>query len=222
MIDERVREMTAEERAWLQQPVRPLPVVRGRFGSFEESWELVAVCLLAAAIAGWRLGPTHPVCLVFVAAGALLAAFGAVKSSRRRKARDDYRRRYDEEMARTRARLLEDGRVRVKRVRAVAVVEIEALEDEGTGYVFDVGDGRVLFLKGEDYAASEPWPNTDFEIVRTADGSMLLDVRCHGTALPPVRVVSRGEVDPATGWEAREEVLELGLEEAVGTVLRAR
>ena len=123
------------------------------------------------------------------------------------------------------ARALEDGRVAVKRVSAVAVIEIEPLEDEGTGYVFDLGDGRVLFLKGQEYVPTpdgDPWPNTDFELVRTVVHGRFMDLICHGTALPPLRVVRRDDVDPQKGWAAREEVLRMNLDEAVRTVLRER
>jgi hypothetical protein len=119
--------------------------------------------------------------------------------------------------------MLQDGRVVVKRVHAVAVVEIEPLEDEGTGYVFDLGDGRGLFLKGDDYFPADEdavWPSTEFEIVRAAADGRVLDVHCHGAALPPLRVIPGDDVDPQKGWDAREEVLHMSVDEAVRTVLR--
>jgi hypothetical protein len=37
----------------------------------------------------------------------------------------------------------------------VAVVELEPMEDEGAGYLFDLSDGHVLFLKGQGYEPTE-------------------------------------------------------------------
>ena len=39
-------------------------------------------------------------------------------------------------------------------------------------------------------------------------------------ALPPLRVVSRDDVDPQKGWDEREEVLEMSLDDAVRSILR--
>lgn len=225
MIQESVREMNAEERAWLQSAMRPQPAAIGQSDRAWETWGLAAVWILTLVVIAGMGGTNAGGLAVAAAAGALFFGYQiaaeAVRKARRREFRDAHTTRMSRELARA----LEDGRVMVKRVRAVAVVEIEPLEDEGTGYVFDLGDGRVLFLKGDDYVPAEegaPWPNTDFEIVRTADGSLILDLYCHGTSLPPLRVVRRDDVDPETGWDEREEVLEMSLDEAVRTVLRDR
>ncbi|HUR06336.1 MAG TPA: hypothetical protein VM347_27565, partial [Nonomuraea sp.] len=84
------------------------------------------------------------------------------------------------------------------------------------------GDGRVLFLKGQDYRPTEEddrWPNTDFELVRTVAEGRFMSLICHGSTLPPLRVVPGDDVDPQKGWDEREEVLEMSMDEAVRTVL---
>lgn len=89
--------------------------------------------------------------------------------------------------------------------------------------MFDLGDGRVLFLKGPCYFPSDedaPWPSTDFEIVRAAADGTMLGLHCHGTALPPLRVVPGDDVDPQKGWDEREEVLHMSVDDAVRSVLR--
>jgi hypothetical protein len=228
MIQESVRAMTVDERDSLQRTTR-LPVAyRGRRRVLgPEAWGAIGGVLFAIAMGA---GKSRAGLAIALAAGGLVGGWpiisAAIRNVRTRKSaaairasREAYAARMDRDLA----RVLEDGRVTVKRVRAVAVVEIEALEDEGTGYVFDLGDGRVLFIKGPDYFPSDdemPWPNTDFDIVRAAADGRLLDVHCHGVALPPLRVVPRDDVDPQRGWGEREEVLEMSVDDAVRTILR--
>jgi hypothetical protein len=223
VIQEFVREMNAEERASLQSAMRSHPAAVWHSDSSRETWGLAAVWILTLVVIVGT-GGTHTGGFVVAAvAGALFIGYRLAADAASRARRREFREAHTARMSSELSRALEDGRVMVKRVRAVAVVEIEPLEDEGTGYVFDLGDGRVLFLKGDDYFPAEegaPWPNTDFEIVRTAGGGTILDVHCHGTALPPLRIIPRDEVDPAKGWDEREEVLEMSVDDAVRTVLR--
>lgn len=230
MIQESVRETTADERAWLQPPPwPPLAYKAPRRAAGPEVWGVVTGVLVAVATGAWK---STAGLVIALAAGALVGGYGIVArkvhDARHRKshaAMQAARGAYAAQTERDCARILEHGRVVVKRVRAKAVVEIEALEDEGTGYVFDVGNGRVLFIKGPDFFPSDdemPWPNTEFEIVRTAADGWLLDVHCHGIALPPLRVVPRDDVDPQKGWDEREEVLEMSVDDAVATILLHR
>ncbi|HYH82491.1 MAG TPA: hypothetical protein VEX86_22055 [Longimicrobium sp.] len=222
MIQESVREMNAEERVWLQKAMQPHPPGVGHSDESRETWGLAAVWILTMVVVT-VFGRVNIGGIVAAGAlGAILVGYRLVRAAARNAQRRKFFEQRDAHRNRELARVLEDGRVTVKRVRAVAVVEIEPVEDEGTGYVFDLGDGRVLFIKGDYFPADidAPWPNTAFEIVRTAADGEILDVRCHGTALPPLRVVPRNDVDPATGWDAREEVLHMSLDDAVRTVLR--
>jgi hypothetical protein len=225
MIQESVREMNAEERAWLQRAMQPQSY-EVRQVDTAEMWGPVVVVVLTfvvLALAGASWGGLAVAATAF----AIVGSYKLV-AARRRAARENAIRQKNLEAhaARRHAKLagaLEDGRVTVKRVHAVAVVEIEPIEDEGTGYVFDLGDSHVLFIKGSDYFPEDEeasWPNTDFEIVRTVAAGQLLDVYCHGTELPPLRVIPGKDVDPGKGWDEREEVLEISLEEAVRSILR--
>jgi len=223
MIEEFVREMSADERAFLQSAMRPRPpgVYHSDVPGQALGAAIVVILTLAALALAGRMNPGG--LIAGLAVGAFLVGSPLVKAAVAKARRRKFFVAYDAHRSRELARMLEDGRVIVKRVRAVAVVEIEPLEDEGTGYVFDLGDGRVLFIKGTDYQPSDeeaPWPNTDFEIVRAATGRMIFDVICHGTALAPLRVVGHDDVDPQKGWDEREEVLQMSVDEAVRTVLR--
>jgi hypothetical protein len=226
MIEESVREMTAEERASLQSAPRPMPTRTRQtvLGSIEpETWVTAGVALVAGAgiaVVGAKSIASAVIAVTAgVALGGVPLARAALRESRRLKFAEGYMAGRDRELA----AMLEDGRVTVKRVRAVAVVEIEPIEDEGMGYVFDLGDGRVLFLKGQDYDVADddaPWPNTEFEIVRAATGGTMLGLLCHGAALRPLRVIPRDDVDPRKGWDEREEVLHMSMDEAMRSVLR--
>jgi hypothetical protein len=226
MIQEYVRAMTADEQVSLQSALRPVPA-RARqtvLGSIEsETWITAGVALvtgLVLAVVGAKSAASAAIAIAAgVALGGVPLARAAIRESRRLKFGERYTAQRDRELA----AMLEDRRVTVKRVHAVAVVEIEPMEDEGTGYVFDLGDGRVLFLKGQDYDVADddaPWPNTDFEIVRAATDGTMLGLHCHGAALRPLRVVPRDDVDPQKGWDEREEVLEMSMDEAMRSVLR--
>lgn len=80
-----------------------------------------------------------------------------------------------EEVSRRRTRVrrfesaLRDGEVRELRVHAVAVAEFEEAEDEGASYAFDLGNGTVLFISGQDFYMSRSFPNTDFSLIEIHD-----------------------------------------------------
>lgn len=225
MIEEYVREMSAEERASLERTMGWQPPTTLwytlRAIDPEAKW-LAGFGALALVVALATVGRVSGGITAALAGAGLfgtyqLAALFADQARMRRR-RTGHGAKRGQEIA----RMLQDGRVTVKRVRAVAVVEIEPIEDEGYGYVFDLGDGRVLFLKGQDFDVADdeaPWPNTEFEIVRAATDGTMLGLRCHGTALRPLRVIPGGELDALKGWDAREEVLEMTVDEAVRSVL---
>lgn len=225
MIQEYVREMTTDERASLQGAMRPEPARARRptLRSIEpETWGLALVAVLTLAVIALAGGSRGGLAIA-AAAGVLVGGYQLAAAARRNARRREFGEAYAARRHRELVRVLEDGRATVKRVRAVAVVEIEPFEDEGPGYVFDLGDGRVLFVKGQDFSLPDdedsPWPNTDFEIVRAATDGTMLGLRCHGTALRPLRVVPAADVDPQKGWDEREEVLQMSVDEAVRTVL---
>lgn len=230
MIQESVREMTAEERALLEPALRPTPAGDRAPSRRAIAWAAIGLAVFAVALAVLlvvRPGGMEPYALLLVGAtiaSAVRLRFAAVAHGRARTQRA-WVDAYAANNAREIARILEDGRVTVRRVRAVAVVELESMEDEGTGYLYDLGDGRTLFLKGQDYEPFDedaPWPATEFEIVRAAHNGRFVELVARGRALRPLRVVGRGELDPQAAWDEREEVLEMGLDDALKTVLRAR
>lgn len=107
---------------------------------------------------------------------------------------------------------LADGRVKVKHVTAAAVIELAEFEDEGSGWLFDVGSGQVLLLKGQKYVPeneADPWPNSEFEIVRTQRGAWWMGLFCRGTELKPIRTLELSDCRKDFAWgEDREELLD--------------
>lgn len=117
---------------------------------------------------------------------------------------------------------LQDGMVTVRKVTASAVVELVEFEDEGGGYVFDIGDNQSLFLKGQHiFPASEemPWPNSDFEIVRTIMGDRWVGIFCHGNMLTPIRSIELSDCREDVAWMSCEEVVEQSYESFATSLL---
>ena len=108
-------------------------------------------------------------------------------------------------------RSLERGEVRARRVVASSVIEIEEFEDEGSGYIFAIGGGRSLLLKGQQYSPIEesmPWPASEFELVRSADGDVWIGLFSKGALLEPMKTVPMEQCTPDFVWSEREDVLE--------------
>lgn len=222
MIEESVREMSADERSALQRALRTLPAPTPRHLR-QRLIEPAAVLALFVGLGVFMAIRMHPIAAAPAAGFALVFLYRLVVAYRGYARARTWHQGYDVRRQRELERALEDGRVTVKRVRAVAVVEIEPMEDEGNGYLFDLGDGRVLFVKGQDYRPlgdETPWPNTEFEIVRRHADGAFLDLYCRGEALPPLRVIGRDEYDHEGMWDERETVLEMSLDEALRTVVR--
>ena len=113
---------------------------------------------------------------------------------------------------------LKEASVNVTTVRATDVAMIEQVEDEGDGFIFDVGNGQLLFLKGQEYWPADdamPWPNSDFEIVRSAAGNRWIGIFCTGTALTPTTVLKGSECKHDIMWAHHEDVVTASMQEFV-------
>jgi len=92
--------------------------------------------------------------------------------------------------------VITDGRVEVEQIEATAVAalpENPRNRTEGPGFFFDIGEGKVFCLRGEEcYRDPDgPLPNTRFEVVRTVKHGVLLGVFCSGHELVPVRQLDK-------------------------------
>ena len=86
--------------------------------------------------------------------------------------------------------ILEAEYVEVLRCTPQAVIHIAQYEDEGHHYFFDVGEDTLLFFGGQDYRPTKAFPNTDFELVRLAGGSIFRMNR-FGKKLRAVRTIPK-------------------------------
>lgn len=71
-------------------------------------------------------------------------------------------------------------------------VEFEEVEDEGACYAFDLGNGTLAFVVGQQFYSASQFPSLDFSLVYPLDGSgnsadELIDKR--GPKATPVRVI---------------------------------
>jgi hypothetical protein len=230
LIQESVREMSAEERAFVAALLRP---TRGGYRPYSirpialAAVGCVVFAVLSRVAADPRLRDAEGWLPRILGMAAIASCWYAVSSlPRYLRVRKVNTNLYTHMDARLR-RVLEDGRVRVRRVSAVAVVAIEPVGDEGFGCLFDLGDGRVLFLKNGhlpylgDGDEDEPWPCTEFELVERVADRGFVKLSCTGSALRPVRVVGTDEYDTDEFWDDRDEVLKMSLDEAVRTIVRA-
>lgn len=119
---------------------------------------------------------------------------------------------------------LADGRVFVKKVSTDAVIELIEFEDEGSGYIYDVGDGRILFLKGQRFFPVDdgnPWPNSEFEIVRTVHCDLWIGIFCSGESLTPTRELETSECIDDIVWADREDILDGNIEQFAKSITKA-
>ena len=54
-------------------------------------------------------------------------------------------------------------------VQARSFVEFEEIEDEGAAYAFELEDGRVLFISGQEFYPGAKFPSLDFSLVYFLD-----------------------------------------------------
>jgi hypothetical protein len=92
---------------------------------------------------------------------------------------------------------LEDGKASVSSVTSDRAVVIEEFEDEGSAYIFDLGDGTSLYLRGQEYYPEDddaPWPARQFEIVRAGLDGRLVGIFTGREPVPHVRTVPMAEM----------------------------
>jgi hypothetical protein len=212
MIKETICELTESERGCLQDRLDArCPVTARDTVKWSLIWLggllLLAVGLIAlrpGAILGGIAGG-----VLFVAGIICLYAFIMVVSGffRWRKTF----RQFAKETIQTTRRVLQEGRCQSRDVTASEVYEIEEFEDEGPGYIFALGEGKSLLLKGQKYAPEEdkmPWPAGTFSLVRSTDGGLWIALFSSGKVLLPTQTIQVQECKEEFVRSEREDVLE--------------
>ena len=78
------------------------------------------------------------------------------------------------------------------RVQSAEVVEFKEQEDEGACYAFQLVNGKILFISGQEFYQSARFPNTDFSLIDIYDldgGRVQELIRKHGRKLRPMRFI---------------------------------
>ena len=215
MIKEAVRSLRDPERRCLQERLKAQCPVTGRDTAkwaFIWAGGLVMLGLSAAGLIAFRPNPVLGGIvggILFVAGIICLYALIAVLSG------FFHWRRVYRDVAKNTAplirRALEEDRCLSRDVTASEVYEIEEFEDEGPGYIFAIGDGKSLVLKGQKYAPEEdqmPWPARAFSLVRSPDKSLWIGLFSSGAEMPPARTIKMEECLDEFVWSEREDVLD--------------
>lgn len=227
MYHESTRDMNDRERQVLSESLAFKSPVSARW-TFK--WAVIwGISLIALGLAevGLFAFEVHPALVglanvVMVLAGiACLFGFIACVSGylRWRRYTKDFHR---ETAPRIRA-ALENKKVLSKQVAALSVITIEEFEDEGAGYLFDIGEGKSLILKGQQYFPAKedmPWPSSQFEIVRSADEGVWIGLFSSGEPLVPSRVIKMEDCNDDFFWADTEEVVEGTSDEVLARILK--
>jgi hypothetical protein len=77
-------------------------------------------------------------------------------------------------------------------IRARSYAELEEIEDEGAGYAFELPDGNLVFIVGQEFYPDAGFPSLDFSLVyalneHDAPVEMLIDRR--GAKTAPARII---------------------------------
>ena len=79
-------------------------------------------------------------------------------------------------------------------IKAKSFVEIEELEDEGACYAFDIDEGRIVFVAGQEFYRAARFPSHDFSLVYLLDergNSVDMVIEKRGPRASPAQVMPR-------------------------------
>lgn len=110
---------------------------------------------------------------------------------------------------------VERGEAEIFDISANAYVEFQEIEDEGACYAFDLEDGRVVFVRGQEFYRGSKFPSLDFSLIYPLDAGgravdMLIEKRA--PAADPSRIVSSA-VKKSLELPEHLAVIEAGLEQ---------
>jgi hypothetical protein len=227
MIREFTRRMQANERRQLEQAAkRPSDATLWRTVRRIGFWLLIIVlCVGLSALLLLLPDPARSVLLVVPSIGMVVCLGVIVLLIVDHWHNAQVERTWRREVLPRFERALHDDLVLVRRVQSSAVIEIWQFEDEGDSYVFDVGSGKLLYLKGQWTELRDdegPWPNTDFEIVRTARDHLFVDIVVYGEKLEPIRSIDHSEIADYDAWEERDAIIVGKLDEFADSLIRGK
>ena len=184
-LEPRIRPLTDADRARLGELARELRARRdtARRGTWIALAAVLFVLWLFTLLAADA--PAAWVTLFWLAAGAVLAVWLG-RDLRRETA-------HLPAAAASVESALERGEAASYDIVARAYAEFEEVEDEGACWAFDLGDGRVVFVIGQEYYREDRFPSHDFSIVEPLDewGRPVHEwIEKRGDWVPPARVIA--------------------------------
>ena len=72
------------------------------------------------------------------------------------------------------------------------MIEVEELEDEGACYFFEIKDGKLFQLSGQEYYSRAQFPSTDFSLIDILDAQgnpVTSFLEKKGTRLEPCKMI---------------------------------
>jgi hypothetical protein len=215
MIETTVRAMKEEEREALQLMLQPSGLTTQALmkqfllggllvsisvlclGLFALAFKLSGALLIAACIISTLCGLAS----LFFGLNLVASAYNS----------HQIRRFSENELAPQIKAAINDGKVKVLKVESEKLIVLEEFEDEGSGYLFDIGKGRTLLLKGREYYPTNEesaWPNTSFELVRTETHAILISLNCYGKELNPSQRIDLSKCNEEFIWSEEEKVID--------------
>ena len=225
MVRRETRRMNEQEAAVLRKTAEWAPGVS--VGGTVRSVAVSMACLIALALVAYGAVRWRPPAIVGGMAGGVLLVAGIIctyiiiASIQSHVHWSRHQREHQQRDVPVIQAALRDATVNAMVVRATAVATIQQFEDEGDGFIFDVGDGQLLFLKGQQYWPIDdtmPWPNTEFEIVRTAVGDRWIGIFCSGEGLEPATVLQSAECSEEVVWGDHEDLLHVPMAEFLQSI----
>ena len=172
--------MTPLERRYLRRAIR-------EWRKFEWSWILrvaLAVLVAAAAVVWLLMGSLHMPWYWAVPAATLFVLAAGVGPLREPLAKVGRSRRFLQSG-------LQDGTAQELRVHASAVIRLEEMKEQGSGFAFQTGEDEILFLQRLDFhPAAARFPSGDFGLVRLTGDPEDADVIVkYGRKIAPLRAI---------------------------------
>ena len=229
MYSEYQRQLTEDEKMSLAQQANASSLVNVRATLF---WLFVFTLVLAICVGAMAIlislsptwGPILAACPGVIGFGCVLCIVMFLQGHL------DHARFHRQFKVETRPQLLkaiEADSAIVREFKATRCIKLVPFEDEGAGFIYDIGDGSLVFLKGQAYEHDEedqsnPWPNDHFSIVHTGCRKFLIDIELHGKCLEPIEEFDLGDCLDDIIWSVREDVLAGDLFEFTRSLLDAK
>ena len=102
----------------------------------------------------------------------------------------------EQKIAKNINKTLDNNSIEILHCQSSNMYKLKEYEDEGSHYLFQVEDNKILFIGGQEFYENKSFPNTDFEIATAyGEGSLptLLEKYYYGEKLKPLKIIAGKE-----------------------------